>query len=224
MVGIFFGGGADGWKHLGIQALGLLILTGISLGATYVIVMLVDFLFGFRCSRACELIGLDFWEHQFDDGSLQTNNDKATLFGLAQMRADLSRRTRHLDSVVPNKWRSPSKSYMDVTASETSSSSDVFPLPAVNAGISGINEKDMKDGDRDKAAMHKLAKKVEQLEHKIALLTVGMLRDKSKTSEDICGTRPRYTHADHADSFASQEAEADESPVAPIRTTKSDRI
>jgi hypothetical protein len=31
--------------------------------------MLVDFLFGFRCSRACELIGLDFWEHQFDDGS-----------------------------------------------------------------------------------------------------------------------------------------------------------
>jgi ammonia channel protein AmtB len=44
-------------------------LTGISLGFTYVIVMLVDFLFGFRCSRACELIGLDFWEHQFDDGS-----------------------------------------------------------------------------------------------------------------------------------------------------------
>ena len=69
VVGIFFGGGTDGWKHLGIQTLGVLILTGISLGFTYVIVMLVDFLFGFRCSRACELIGLDFWEHQFDDGS-----------------------------------------------------------------------------------------------------------------------------------------------------------
>ena len=68
MVGIFFGGGTDGWKHLGIQALGVLILSGISLGFTYIIVMLVDFLFGFRCSRACELIGLDFWEHQFDDG------------------------------------------------------------------------------------------------------------------------------------------------------------
>ena len=68
VVGIFFGGGADGWKHLGIQTLGVLILCGISLSFTYVIVMLVDFLFGFRCSRACELIGLDFWEHQFDDG------------------------------------------------------------------------------------------------------------------------------------------------------------
>ncbi len=58
LVGVFFGGGAGAWKHLGTQVLGVLILTGISLGFTYVIVMLVDFLFGFRCSRACELIGL----------------------------------------------------------------------------------------------------------------------------------------------------------------------
>lgn len=41
------------------------------------------------------------------------------------MRADLSRRNRHLDSVVPKKWRSPAKSYMDVTASENSSSAQM---------------------------------------------------------------------------------------------------
>lgn len=209
VVGIFFGGGTDGWKHLGVQTLGVLILTGISLGFTYVIVMLVDFLFGFRCSRACELIGLDFWEHQFDDGSLQTNNDKATLFGLAQMRADLSRRNRHLDSVVPKKWRSPTKSYMDVTASENSSSSEVFPAPQPHP--LNANEKDVHG---DKATIQKLAKKVEDLEHKISLLTVGMLRDRSKTTEDICGTGNRF----------SRDASSEESPVAPVRTTKSDRM
>jgi len=173
--------------------------------------MLVDFLFGFRCSRACELIGLDFWEHQFDDGSLQTNMDKATLFGLAQMRADLSRRSRHLDSVVPKKWRSPTKSYMDVTASETSSSSEVFPVPHhVNVAN---DQKDAHGGD--KATIQKLVKKVEDLEHKISLLTVGMLRDRSKTTEDICGTGDRFSHR-----AESEEA----SPVAPVRTTKSDRM
>eukprot|EP00435_Cladocopium_sp_Y103_P066120 s165_g28.t1 len=217
VVGIFFGGGMDGWKHLGIQTLGVLMLTGISLGFTYVIVMLVDFLFGFRCSRACELIGLDFWEHQFDDGSLQTNNDKATLFGLAQMRADLSRRTRNLDSVMPKKWRSPSKSYMDVTASETSSSSEVFPVPhPVNVAN---DQKDVPSDRGDKAMIQKLAKKVEDLEHKISLLTVGMLRDRSKTTEDICGTGNRFSQ-NHGDHVESEEA----SPVAPIRTTKSDRM
>ena len=34
-------------------------LSAISLVCTYVIVMVVDALFGFRVSRACELIGLD---------------------------------------------------------------------------------------------------------------------------------------------------------------------
>jgi len=214
LVGVFFGGGAGAWKHLGTQVLGVLILTGISLGFTYVIVMLVDFLFGFRCSRACELIGLDFWEHQFDDGSLQSNHDKATLFNLAQMRADLSCRTRHFDtvvhSVVPQKWqRSPSKRYVD-TASETSSSSDVFPIAPANLPP---NTKADLDGDKaDKVMIQKLCKKVEDLEHKLSLLTVGMLRDKAKTSEDICGTRPR------ADSAAIEDA----SPVAPVCTTKSD--
>ena len=214
LVGVFFGGGAGAWKHLGTQVLGVLILTGISLGFTYVIVMLVDFLFGFRCSRACELIGLDFWEHQFDDGSLQSNHDKATLFNLAQMRADLSCRTRHFDtvvhSVVPQKWqRSPSKRYVD-TASETSSSSDVFPIAPANLPP---NTKADLDGDKaDKVMIQKLCKKVEDLEHKLSLLTVGMLRDKAKTSEDICGTRPR------ADSAAVEDA----SPVAPVCTTKSD--
>ena len=42
-----------------LQVLGILVLMAISLTSTYVLVMLVDLLFGFRVSRACELIGLD---------------------------------------------------------------------------------------------------------------------------------------------------------------------
>eukprot|EP00438_Fugacium_kawagutii_P017792 Skav205875 [mRNA] locus=scaffold766:227242:256068:+ [translate_table: standard] len=218
VVGVFYGGGADGWRHLGVQALGILVLSGISLGFTYVIVMILDFLFGFRCSRACELIGLDFWEHQFDDGSLQTNNDKATLFNLSQMREDLSRRNRHLDSVVPKKWRSPTKSYLDVTASETSSSSDVFPLPKnhahhVNQG--GLNEDEVSKGD--KAVIQKLSKKVDDLERKLSLLTVGMLRDSTnKTPEDICGSQ--------ISARSACEEEAPEGSPAPASTVKSGRI
>ncbi len=129
------------------------------------------------------------------------------------MRADLSRRTRHFDtvvhSVVPQKWqRSPSKRYVD-TASETSSSSDVFPIAPANLPP---NMKADQDDKADKAMVQKLSKKVEDLEHKLSLLTVGMLRDRAKTSEDICGSRTR----------AESEAIEDASPVAPVCTTKSD--
>lgn len=35
MKGLVFGGGAEAWRHLGIQALGVLILAAISLSCTY---------------------------------------------------------------------------------------------------------------------------------------------------------------------------------------------
>ncbi|CAK9004216.1 unnamed protein product [Durusdinium trenchii] len=224
IVGLFFGGGEEAWKHLGIQCTGILMLTGISLGFTYVIVMLVDFLFGFRCSRACELIGLDFWEHQFDDGSLQSNNDKAALFDLAQMREDLSRRNRHLDSVVPKKWRSPSKSYVDVTESvdsresraRTSTTSQSMSSESTDLPKSGESAEPAQVGLSDQKDPHiaVLTEKVADLERKIALLTLGHLRQKGErkgTTEDVCGTR-----------VTAEAASQESSPMAPLRTTRSD--
>lgn len=90
-----------------------------------------------------------------------------------------------------------------------SQGSEVFPAPQPHP--LNANEKDVHG---DKATIQKLAKKVEDLEHKISLLTVGMLRDRSKTTEDICGTGNRF----------SRDASSEESPVAPVRTTKSDRM
>lgn len=91
-----------------------------------------------------------------------------------------------------------------------SQGSEVFPAPQPHP-LNVANEKDVHG---DKATIQKLAKKVEDLEHKISLLTVGMLRDRSKTTEDICGTGNRF----------SRDASSEESPVAPVRTTKSDRM
>ena len=152
--------------------------------------MVVDILFGFRCSRACELIGLDFWEHQFDDGSIDSNRDKAKLFDLAQIRQDLSRRNRHIDSVVPKKWRSPKKKYEQKY--NASSSSELFdePAPAV-ASMTSMDDE-----------VEKLNKKVEDLERKIGLLTLGMLRSQTDGTTDICATRTR----------------ADSSPVGPEKS------
>lgn len=91
-----------------------------------------------------------------------------------------------------------------------SQGSEVFPVPHPHP-VNVAN--DQKDVHGDKATIQKLAKKVEDLEHKISLLTVGMLRDRSKTTEDICGTGHRF----------SRDV-SEESPVAPVRTTKSDRM
>ena len=98
----------------------------------------------------------------------------------------------------------------------TPQGSEVFPAPhPVNVAN---DQKDVHSGD--KATIQKLAKKVEDLEHKIALLTVGMLRDRSKTTDDICGTGNRFSR-EHVKSAAEED---EESPVAPVRTTKSDRM
>ncbi|CAK8991498.1 unnamed protein product [Durusdinium trenchii] len=64
VVGLVFGGGEAAWQLMGIQLLGMVVLCGISIGITYVSVLVIDMVAGFRCTRACELIGLDVWEHQ----------------------------------------------------------------------------------------------------------------------------------------------------------------
>lgn len=157
-------------------------------------------------------------------GSLQSNNDKAALFDLAQMREDLSRRNRHLDSVVPKKWRSPSKSYVDVTESvdsresraRTSTTSQSMSSESTDLPKSGESAEPAQVGLSDQKDPHiaVLTEKVADLERKIALLTLGHLRQKGErkgTTEDVCGTR-----------VTAEAASQESSPMAPLRTTRSD--
>jgi len=184
--GIFFGGGDAAWRLLGVQALGISVLMAISLTSTYFVVMLVDLLFGFRVSRACELIGLDFWEHQFDDGSLDAGSHKATLYGLSKMREDLSRRSRYLE-VSPRKWWTLPKGL-------SGSSAPGGLSEASTAGTDAEQSTAGAEGEREAGSdrkMEELMRKVQALEHQISLLTVGALRNAQSaepgTFEDICG-------------------------------------
>jgi len=72
--GLFFGAGEAGWELLAVQLFGVIAMAAMSAAITYITVLILDRSVGFRCSRACELIGLDFWEHQFDDGSVSGDN------------------------------------------------------------------------------------------------------------------------------------------------------
>mmetsp|Transcript_51426 Transcript_51426/g.148397 ORF Transcript_51426/g.148397 Transcript_51426/m.148397 type:complete len:646 (-) Transcript_51426:221-2158(-) len=69
--GLFFGGGEDAWILLLVQLCGVFSLGAFAGTATYLCVLLVDLVIGFRCNRAHELIGLDFTEHGIDDGALK---------------------------------------------------------------------------------------------------------------------------------------------------------
>jgi len=67
--GLLYGGGEGAWKLLGTQVVGLCSLAGWTAFSTYICTLLVDMLCSLRCSRAAELVGLDFTEHAYDHGN-----------------------------------------------------------------------------------------------------------------------------------------------------------
>eukprot|EP00448_Togula_jolla_P042415 CAMPEP_0170569872 /NCGR_PEP_ID=MMETSP0224-20130122/796_1 /TAXON_ID=285029 /ORGANISM="Togula jolla, Strain CCCM 725" /LENGTH=539 /DNA_ID=CAMNT_0010892087 /DNA_START=15 /DNA_END=1634 /DNA_ORIENTATION=- len=79
IAGLFFGGGQAAWELLGVQLTGCLAIVSFSLVATYVTVFLIDRLVGFRCSRAAEIVGLDYVEHDYEDGTMQKSPEKSYL-------------------------------------------------------------------------------------------------------------------------------------------------
>jgi len=92
---------------------GLVALIAFVTVATYLTVVGIDMMIGFRSSRASELIGLDFMEHRYDDGSFGTDPNKVTVISESVMRECLAQRmVRHLSprkSYTAN--HSPSKTY-----------------------------------------------------------------------------------------------------------------
>mmetsp|Transcript_2929 Transcript_2929/g.6378 ORF Transcript_2929/g.6378 Transcript_2929/m.6378 type:complete len:629 (-) Transcript_2929:195-2081(-) len=76
MKGLVYGGGAAAWEQLGTQCVGVLVLAGFAAVSTYILVIFIDVIWGFRCDRSAELIGLDYTEHSYDDGSYTADQNK----------------------------------------------------------------------------------------------------------------------------------------------------
>mmetsp|Transcript_8431 Transcript_8431/g.18925 ORF Transcript_8431/g.18925 Transcript_8431/m.18925 type:complete len:668 (+) Transcript_8431:195-2198(+) len=74
--GLVYGGGAAAWEQLGVQCVGVLALGAFAAGSTYVLVTLINLFWGFRCDRSAELIGLDYTEHSYDDGTYTGDQNK----------------------------------------------------------------------------------------------------------------------------------------------------
>mmetsp|Transcript_34128 Transcript_34128/g.62444 ORF Transcript_34128/g.62444 Transcript_34128/m.62444 type:complete len:626 (+) Transcript_34128:196-2073(+) len=74
--GLIYGGGSAALEQLGIQCLGVLALAGFTMASTYVLVILLKLFWGFRCERSAELIGLDYVEHSYDDGTYTADQNK----------------------------------------------------------------------------------------------------------------------------------------------------
>ncbi|CAJ1350949.1 unnamed protein product [Effrenium voratum] len=188
VVGIFFGGGEESWILLGKQLLGIVVLSGIGIAVTYVSVVFIDLIAGFRVSRACELIGLDFWEHQFNDGSLEKDSDKANFFNMAKMREDLVRR----GTCWPT-FNSPEKRFVF----EGQSNEQTEPGHLGEKKDKDPPEKVQADSKEpmdlaDEVAV--LKKKMDALQSQLNLLALGQMRAGASTShEDVFGHREYST-------------------------------
>jgi len=86
LKGLVYGGGADAWEQLGIQIVGVLSLAGVAAGATYLLVTFINLIWGFRCDRSAELVGLDYTEHNYDDGSYTADINKVNFLEHSPLR------------------------------------------------------------------------------------------------------------------------------------------
>eukprot|EP00913_Durusdinium_trenchii_P015770 g14820.t1 len=143
VVGLVFGGGEAAWQLMGIQLLGM-------------VVLVIDMVAGFRCTRACELIGLDVWEHQFHDGTFEKDNDKATYFQAAKLKESLSQYTWW------SKLNSPEKRYLAEQKKEE-----------LSKKLDANKEKGTMDMEMEVSI---LKKQVEMLQSQIQLLTLGKIQ------------------------------------------------
>ncbi|CAE7337143.1 unnamed protein product [Symbiodinium natans] len=184
VVGIFFGGGDAGWTLLGNQLIGLFLLSGISIGITYISVLLIEIVAGFRCTRACELIGLDLWEHQFDDGSVSTNKHKAML---------LDRATSSVNIGAPKGfWENFVEAMNGHSARRASLTPESSPVKSYDMR-GPPEEKSLQDEVKE------LKKTVDLLQAQLALLALAKEREDDEVArgrQDIFGVRQSSASAE----------------------------
>eukprot|EP00403_Amphidinium_massartii_P042346 CAMPEP_0178435874 /NCGR_PEP_ID=MMETSP0689_2-20121128/34152_1 /TAXON_ID=160604 /ORGANISM="Amphidinium massartii, Strain CS-259" /LENGTH=567 /DNA_ID=CAMNT_0020057959 /DNA_START=249 /DNA_END=1949 /DNA_ORIENTATION=- len=89
LKGLVYGGGAEAWDLLRIQFVGVLAIIALTGAMSYFTNIFIDILFGLRCGRAAELIGLDFVEHHYDDGSFSDNVHKQAILVHSPIREGL---------------------------------------------------------------------------------------------------------------------------------------
>lgn len=88
--GLFYGGGREAWGLLGTQIVGLLVLGLWAVVTTYIAVIVLDLLVGFRCNRSSELLGLDLTDHHTDEGAHQFDPRTAKVIEQAPVRTTLA--------------------------------------------------------------------------------------------------------------------------------------
>mmetsp|Transcript_49151 Transcript_49151/g.114956 ORF Transcript_49151/g.114956 Transcript_49151/m.114956 type:complete len:587 (-) Transcript_49151:83-1843(-) len=118
-TGLVYGGGAAAWEQLGVQCIGILSLAGFTVVATYVLVLVLKLFWGFRSERSAELIGLDYVEHSYDDGTYTADEKKVaflthspvkkfTLPTIGNKNSSNTPRARATSSEKEEKLKSPS--------------------------------------------------------------------------------------------------------------------
>lgn len=182
--GLVFGGGAEAMEMLGTQLTGLCVIIGWAAGTSYVATVLLDLFCGFRCNRATELIGLDYTEHHYDDGSFQSDPNKAMVMNEAPVRDCLVERVKET--------LSPSKEYVVQEAREPVATPPPPPPPPPKPNIvvvdSGLSSEDpvlvVEALKRTVTSMQEQAaaetestkQTISDLQDQIALLSGGMRR------------------------------------------------
>mmetsp|Transcript_11140 Transcript_11140/g.35344 ORF Transcript_11140/g.35344 Transcript_11140/m.35344 type:complete len:543 (-) Transcript_11140:10-1638(-) len=115
--GVVFGGGKEAWEKLGTQAYGIAAIMAFTAATTYLVVIAIDLLVSFRSNRATELIGHDFMEHAYEDGSTMADLNRAMVIRHSPVRDCMKERIR-------TSVHSPGKDYREEGASEPEPGAD----------------------------------------------------------------------------------------------------
>ncbi|CAE7462881.1 unnamed protein product [Symbiodinium pilosum] len=187
--GLLYGASTAGWQLLAVQILGVVALSAMSAGVTYITLLFIDIIMGVRCSRACELIGLDFWEHQFDDGSVAGDNP---IKRMSTLRKTFQR----------------ASSCCCYCGSAPDAEQDALGQPA-----SAPHPAATKPSNLENLSHAELSMKIQSLEVKLERLMTAMLQDGS-TSQDIFGGESSHSQSFRAACINAYVDKMTETPPA----------
>mmetsp|Transcript_79106 Transcript_79106/g.218909 ORF Transcript_79106/g.218909 Transcript_79106/m.218909 type:complete len:632 (+) Transcript_79106:107-2002(+) len=193
--GLFFGGGQEAWRLLGVQFAGVLAITGFTAVSTYLCVILLDLLLAFRSNRATELIGHDYMEHAYEDGSTSADVNKTMVIQHSPVRDCMRERISRLHS--------PTKSYGD------EEDLDVIPCepPVAVPSSAGLEANDSPEPEPD-VDIVALQKEIRSLQEDVRLL--GHMLHRTTVNNTVFGNhsfREGRRHSDPRAGCASYLAE-----------------
>jgi len=205
--GLVFGGGQAAWEQLGIQCIGLVAIAAFAAVSTYICVLGIDLIGGFRCNRACELIGLDFTEHDIDDGALRLEEKSMTLMTHSPVRDCLVERVkRNITMPTEDKINGeavdvqtsggdtpiPPEEYKTVSPDidETEEKVAAAPPPALQAARTGMKASHSHTSQSQvdlEEEVKELRKAVQKMSHTITMLVHGRSAD-SENGQAVVGS------------------------------------